>query len=93
MEIVLDSLHASDSEIYNKLHVPKHLRKYFINDNSYVQYNGGVNLRKVNNSILVIPIVAMIAPIAWAVGVDIHIDELDTTYVQSLKKVKEIYDL
>jgi hypothetical protein len=35
--------------------------------------------------------VSMIAPIAWAVGVDIYIDELDSTYLQSLNKVKQTY--
>ena len=90
-QIAVDRPELFGDTIRFRLHVPKPLRKYFISDNSYVQYDGCVDLRNVNNSILVIPMVAMIAPIAWAVGIDIHIDELDTTYLQYLKKVKETY--
>jgi hypothetical protein len=35
--------------------------------------------------------VANIAPIAWAVGADIQLNEIDATYLQSLTKVKDAY--
>jgi len=35
--------------------------------------------------------VGLIAPIAWAVGIDVRLSELDATYMQSLARVKDAY--
>ena len=40
-------------------------------------------------SLAVIPLLANIMPISWFVGFDVHIDEIDETFFESLKILKE----
>ncbi len=89
-QIAVDRPELSGNTIRFRLHVSRPLRKYFLNDASYVQYDG-IDLKKVDNSLLAIPVLSMIAPIAWAVGVNIHAAELDASYLQCLAKVKDAY--
>ena len=46
--------------------------------------------QRIPQSILAIPVVSMIAPIAWAIGADIEIDALDETYLRSLNNVRKV---
>ena len=89
-QIAVDRPELSGNTIRFRLHVPRPFRKYFLNDVSYVQYDG-IDLKKVNNSLLAIPVISMIAPIAWAIGADIHAAELDASYLRCLAKVKDAY--
>ena len=89
-QIAVDRPELSGNTIRFRLHVSSPLRKYFLNNVSYVQYDG-IDLKKVNNSLLAIPVLSMIAPIAWAVGADIRAAELDASYLQCLAKVKDAY--
>ena len=91
MEIVIDIPHVSGNEITYQLHVSKDLSKYFLKNSFYVQYDSNLDVGRVDSSILTIPIVALIAPIAWALGVDVQLNEIDATYLQSLAKVKDAY--
>jgi len=91
METIRVERTLTDNTIRFKLHVPRRLRKYFLDDECYVQYDRRIDLRDVPGSILSIPMVGLLAPIAWAVGASVRVDELDATYLQSLAKVKEIY--
>ena len=89
-QITVDTPQLIENTIRFRLHVSRTLRKYFLNDVSYVQYDG-IDLKKVNNSILAIPIFTLIAPITWAVGANIYVAELDASFFQSMAKVKDVY--
>jgi hypothetical protein len=91
MQIDLSRLTVSNNQVQFKLDIPKPLKKYFLSDSSYVQYDSSIDLSKIHNSILAIPIVSVIAPVSWAVGADIVVPELDATYLKSLKTVKEVF--
>lgn len=53
----------------------------------YVKYQ--VDVSQLSKSINVIPFLASIMPIAWFVGFDVYVDELDETFYNSLKELKE----
>lgn len=89
-KISVDSPNVLDNKIQFKINVSKPLRKYFLNDASYVQYDS-IDLKKVDKSILAIPMLSILIPIAWAVGADVHVAELDASYLQCLVKVKDAY--
>jgi len=89
IDIMISTL--SHNEVRFKLNVSPSLRKYFLKDTSYVQYDSSINISTVDNSILSIPIVAAIAPIAWAVGADVIVPTLDSNYLRSLSRVKAVY--
>jgi hypothetical protein len=91
MKIDIKILNLPDNKVQFKLSVSPSLKKYFLKDASYVQYDSSIDISAVGNSILAIPIVAAIAPIAWAVGADVIVPELDATYSSSLARVKAVY--
>ncbi len=91
MQIDLIRLNISNNKVQFKLDIPKPLRKYFLSNSSYVQYDSSIDLGRIHNGILAIPVVSVLAPVSWAAGADIVVPELDATYLKSLKTVKEVY--
>jgi len=91
MRIDITISNLSDNKVQFKLHIPKPIRKYFLEDTTYVQYDKRIDVGNIDNSILAIPMVSVIAPIAWAVGADVSVLELDSTYLSSLAKVRDVY--
>jgi hypothetical protein len=64
------------------------IKSYFnINKPFYVLYDQDVSNTPL--SLAVIPFLANIMPIAWFVGFDVHVDELDETFINSLNILKE----
>lgn len=64
-----------------------HSKKYFNKEKPfYAKYNEEVS--SVPSSILVIPFVANIMPIAWFAGFDIEIPEIDEDFYNTLQQVK-----
>lgn len=57
----------------------------------YVHYQ--INVSQVPKSIAIIPFLASIMPIAWFVGFDVYVDELDETFEKSLKELKEEFQI
>ncbi|MEK6153518.1 hypothetical protein WIW50_09670 [Flavobacteriaceae bacterium 3-367] len=76
------------SRVQYEYTVSKGIKKYFNLDKPYYaaydQYIGDTP-----PSLLVIPLLANIMPISWFVGFDVHVNELDATFHESLKKLKE----
>lgn len=89
IDITIPSL--SDNKVQFKLIVSRPLRKYFLKDTCYVQYDRSLDIKNVDISILTIPIVAATAPITWAVGADIGMPKLDAAYLSSLARVKDVF--
>lgn len=71
-----------------KLSYPKQLKKYFSSDSFWAKYD--VDLQDVDESILQIPAVSNMLPVAWATGADIFVKKLDATYLQSVEKIKSV---
>jgi len=64
------------------------LSKYFQKKEPYfVHYDRDVS--RVPLSIAIIPLLANVMPIAWFVGFDVHVDELDATFYDSLQNLKD----
>ncbi len=68
------------------------IAKYFNKKEAYyVQYQEDIS--SVPESINVIPFLANIMPIAWFVGFDVQVNELDETFFQSLQNLKEEFSV
>ncbi len=91
MVIGIDRIEISGNELRCRPRLPRGLRKYLLNDTLAVRYDSSVDLEKCGESILAIPIVSLLAPIAWAAGADIRIHELDAAYLGALIKIKDIF--
>ena len=71
-----------------KLSFPVRIKKYFVSDSFYVEYDKRID--HVDRSILQIPAISVLAPVAWAIGADIYVKELDKSYLESLNKIKSV---
>ncbi len=69
-----------------------HQTQKFFDSNQpyYVKY--GVDVSKVPDSIAVIPFLSNIMPIAWFVGFDVYVPEVDETFYHSLLSLKEEFN-
>ncbi|HTY90798.1 MAG TPA: hypothetical protein VMC84_06435 [Methanocella sp.] len=64
--------------------------QYFNADRLFVNYD--VDVGDVSESILAIPAIANVAPVAWAAGANVRVDELDSTFLSSLQKVRKVME-
>lgn len=62
---------------------------FFKKKEMWVQYNREID--KVPGSILVIPILSNILPIAWAFNTDIYLDEVDSDFLESSEIIKKSF--
>jgi len=74
--------------IASKISYSANIEKYFKSDLFYAQYDE--DLQNVPACILQIPVLSSIITIAWAIGADVYVKELDKTYLESLNKIKSI---
>ncbi len=63
------------------------IQKYFnLKDLFYAKYD--IDVSKVPNSILVIPFLSNMLPIAWFAGFDIEVESLDADFYEAIKLIK-----
>jgi len=78
---------GNNNTIQYKYELTPDIKKYFnIKSPYYAKYDQDIS--KTPESIAVIPFLANIMPIAWFVGFDVYIDEVDATFFTSLEKLK-----
>ena len=77
-----------NNTILYKLTFSRSIRKYFSSNNFYIKYDKSI--RNVGKDVLNIPAIASIIAVAWALGADVYVDELDKTYLESLDKIKNV---
>jgi hypothetical protein len=90
MHIRVVDVSAKGSGVSYRLAYSSPIKKYLLEDTFFVQYDGHVETANIQQSILVIPVVSMLAPVAWALGADLEVDALDETYLRSLEKVRKV---
>jgi hypothetical protein len=89
--INVTNISVRNHKIVYRLDCSPLLKKYFTQDTYFVEYGPDVDISNVDKSILVIPMLSVVVPIAWAVGADIVIDSLDDTYFRSLNKIEKVF--
>ena len=68
--------------------IDRSISKYFKASNPfYVEYD--IDVSETPCSIAIIPFLSNIMPIAWFVGFDVYIDEVDETFAKSIQNLKE----
>jgi hypothetical protein len=91
--MMMGEIEISDSELVegkltSTVSAPKNLRKYIYNPSFFAIYDVDI---VPNKSILNIPAVATVLPLAWLTGSDIHVDELDSTFKESIDSLNGEY--
>ncbi len=80
---------VSGGNLVFKLQCTKGLQNYFLSDHLEFKYD--IDISKVATGILYIPAVASLISVAWAVGADISVQDIDETYLKSLADIKKVY--
>jgi hypothetical protein len=90
MKISVIDISANGNEVSYRLSYSRPVKKYFFSDNYSVWYDKQIETASIPQSILAIPLVSVIAPVAWAIGADIEMEALDETYLRSLNDVRKV---
>lgn len=67
------------------------LKKRYLHDHLFVEYDNSISIDKIPPSLLTIPLVLHMFPVIWASGDTYYIDELDYDLYYSLRKLKKLY--
>lgn len=67
--------------------IPLQLKKYFNKDTLLLEYEPDVS--SIPESILSIPALTLVAPVAWATDTDIHAGKVDESFIQGLYDVQK----
>jgi len=87
--IKISDITVSDCQLKIKFDFSKELSKYFFKNSFEIFYDQ--NIENVDESILSIPAVLPIVPIAWACGAELFVDKLDESCFGSLKNLRKVY--
>lgn len=79
---------SKNRTVFSKISCSRNIEKYFLQKAFFAQYD--CDIQEVSSSILQIPVFSNIITIAWAVGADVYIGELDESYLRSLDKIKAV---
>ncbi len=63
------------------------IRRFFNNNVFFTEYD--TTIENVPESILVIPFLSTVCPVAWACGADVYVKTVDEEFLESLGKVKK----
>lgn len=66
------------------------LERFFNTNLFFAEYDG--NLENIDESILTIPPLATVITIAWATGADIYLENIDKNFLNSLDKIKPVFE-
>lgn len=89
--IKIISINVSNNKIMAKIYYPKSLKRYFLTNTFFAKYDSDIDLEQADESILIIPFISMIAPIAWAIGVNLYVYKIDREYLNSLRTLKDVF--
>jgi hypothetical protein len=88
-KIIIDKPLVKGRNLVFKLGFSKNLNQYLLSDHLEFQYD--IDISEVSPSILYIPAVASLVCVAWAVGADIVVHDIDETYLNSLNEIKKVF--
>ncbi len=80
------SVIAQENKIVAKIKVSPEIARFVLEDTFIAEYD--TNIENSPESILAIPVLSTLLPVAWAVGADIHMGEVDETYLCAMEEVK-----
>jgi hypothetical protein len=87
---VNEILMPNSKSVEIKFTIPNEYNRFFREQRFYATYD--INLESVPESILVIPLLSNILPVAWASGFDIYVEEVDADFYDAIFELKKAFD-
>lgn len=84
--IVIDAVSTDDTTLEATVHTSGDLERFFTDEPFRTVYD--VPIDDVPESILAIPVLAHVCPVAWANGADVYVDTVDATFAGALEEVR-----
>lgn len=87
--IKVKDLKIKNGVISAKIICSDNIRQYFLSDYFYAKYSE--DIKYIPQSILCIPVISTLITVAWAIGADIFVDEIDKAFLVSLNKIQSVF--
>jgi hypothetical protein len=88
-EIVIHDTTLVDRRLTSRVSPPRGLRKYFKTVRFFAHYDADI---VADRSILNLPLVATVLPLAWLTGSNIYVEALDRTFQASMDALKHAFE-
>lgn len=87
--IKIDNIEKNDKKLNIRFSTSDKLKKFFKTLNFWIEYD--FEIGEISNSILAVPFIANIMPIAWLTNAKIIVDEIDSSFYNSINLFKKGY--
>lgn len=87
--IKIEKIYKKDNKIEILFSTSKNMSIFFTDNNFWLEYN--FNIEKIPDSVVVIPFLSNILPIAWLNNSEIILDEIDKDFFESINNFKQGY--
>jgi hypothetical protein len=87
--LTVRNIEASKNVLHIDFECKGQIRKFFSKNKFYVEYN--TSIEGTPEAILVIPFLATVCPVAWAVGAEVHVQAVDKIFADSLENIKQVF--
>lgn len=84
-EITIENISVDSNVVRSEISYSQDLRRFFSGENFRAEYS--VDVSDVPESVLAVPVVAQVCPVAWMEDADVYVPELDSTFRESLRAV------
>ena len=88
-EIKITDVSVDERRVEYGYDYSRDLRRFFADD-FVVEYD--VDVSDVPESLLVVPLLANLCPLAWATGADVYVPRVDETFLYALKRVQRAFE-
>ncbi len=85
-DVTVDGVTAADGRLQCEISHSTRLARFFAKDTFVAEYD--VDLSGVPESVLVVPVLAHVCPVAWAAGADVGVNRVDARFVDALEDVQ-----
>lgn len=92
---------AQDQDLIKQIRVTDHridivvnseFKKAYLRDDFFAEYNNDINLKGLDESLLIMPFIMQVISLVWISGKYYYIDSMDYLLYKSLKVVKEVFE-
>jgi len=87
-EIIIHDLKFKDGIVTNYVEVSKNLKKFIKHPKMFVEYDASIHA---DESVLNIPLIVTVLPLAWISGSDLIVDTLDKRFKESMDTIQKIF--